>query len=105
MTERKTNNECKTTFFYFQLQIALLYFSTLSAGVAVVAFAFTAFTPKYRCRIPNCENSESGLYNNAETKEPFDFVQMSIGTLSDGKATIGKILLNFWSELLSCLSS
>ncbi len=74
-----------------QIQIALLYFVTLSAGVAVVAFAFTAYVPKYRCRIPSCESlAESAIYNDPDTGEPFDFVKMSIGAMSDGKKTIGK---------------
>ena len=76
----------------FQIQIALLYLVTLSAGVAVVAFAFTAYVPKYRCRIPNCEPSNvSVTYNDPDTREPFNFVKMSIGAMSDGKKTIGNL--------------
>ena len=75
----------------FQIQIALLYLVTLSAGVAVVAFAFTAYVPKYRCRIPSCEVSNTSVtYNDPDTGEPFDFVKMTIGAMSDGKKTIGK---------------
>jgi hypothetical protein len=62
----------------------------MSAGVAVVAFAFTAYVPKYRCRIPNCESStQSATYNDPDTGEAFDFVKMSIGAMSDGRKTIG----------------
>ena len=84
-------------FSLYQTQIALLYLVTLSAGVAVVVFAFTAYVPKYRCRIPSCESStESTTYNDPDTGEPFDFVKMAIGMLpSDGKKTIGNLQHSF----------
>ena len=75
----------------FQLQIVCLYFVTLSAGVAVVAFAFTAYVPKYRCKIPNCDSQQLATYNNPHSGETFNFVKTAIGSLGDGKKSIGMI--------------
>ena len=73
-----------------QMQMFFLYFVTLSAGVAVVVFAFTAFVPKYRCRIPGCESDDSDLYTDPETGTHFGFVGLFIGSIDpDGKRTIG----------------
>jgi hypothetical protein len=85
---------------FFQLQIFFLFFSTLSAGVAVVAFAFTAYTPRHRCRIPNCEDADSAFYNDPSTGLPPDFVQAAVGTLKNGKQTIGTRAGGFLSPVL-----
>ena len=69
-----------------------LFFSTLSAGVAVVAFAFTAYVPRYRCRVPNCESDDASAYVDPKTGEHFEFVKTAIGTMpSLSQKTIGKL--------------
>ena len=51
-------------FGWFQRKIFLwLSLVSAAAGLAVVVFVFTAFTPDYRCRIPSCD-SESSNYTN-----------------------------------------
>jgi len=48
----------------FQRRI-FLWLSLVSgaAGLAVVVFAFTAFTPSYRCRVPDCDQAETSDYS------------------------------------------
>ena len=48
----------------FQRRI-FLWLSLVSgaAGLAVVVFAFTAFTPSYRCRAPDCDQAETSDYS------------------------------------------
>ena len=47
----------------FQRKIFLLLsLVSAAAGLAVVVFAFTAFEPQYRCRVAECEASNSSYY-------------------------------------------
>ena len=56
-----------------------------------MAFAFTAFVPKYRCKIPLCDFPEFARYNDPRTGEAFTFVKTAIGSMGDGKKTLGMI--------------
>ena len=47
----------------FQLRMTFLFWlSSAAAGIAVVAFAFTAFTPPYRCAVRACEDPATATY-------------------------------------------
>ena len=62
----------------------LLWLATSSAAIGALSFAFTAFRPQYRCRIPQCEagnatfkNQEGlfpgfvfGIYDNKTFQQP-----------------------------------
>lgn len=55
----------------FQRRIFLLL-SLVSAagGLAVVVFAFTGYTPKYRCRVPQCESGNITYFHNEMAESP-----------------------------------
>ena len=72
----------------FQLRMTFLFWlSTGAAGIAVVAFAFTAFTPAYRCAIKACEDPASANYYQFPENETFpDYVLRAYGNASLVKA-------------------
>ena len=75
-----------------------------------MAFAFTAFVPKYRCKIPLCDFPEFARYNDPRTGEAFTFVKTAIGSMGDGKKTLGMIHSidfnnNFNSKFVGVLSN
>lgn len=90
------------------IQVALLWFVTCAAGIAVVVFAFTGFVPKYRCLVPQCENIETATYysqpivandpsTNENNKTFSDFVQLAIGKV-DPEASIATV--GSWCQLV-----
>ena len=56
------------------LVFGLLAFVCLLDGLYENLYAFTAFTPKYRCSIPFCEHPLNATYSNEEkTQEKGNF--------------------------------